>query len=192
MRKRITLLLLPILSLFIFLGLYFFDFSAQSSSQGPIQPIRFSHKIHAGMDNTQLPCQYCHSFVDVSPNPGIPSVKKCMGCHTHIAGRDVEYDFDGTTINIMNEIGKVRDYWAKKEPIPWNKVNSMPGYVHFTHKRHIQRGFECKACHGDVANMNQVYKVERLNMGFCITCHTQNAKDHEQLTHLKDCLTCHY
>jgi hypothetical protein len=29
-------------------------------------------------------------------------------------------------------------------------------------------------------------------MGFCITCHTQNAKNHEELTHLKDCLTCHY
>jgi hypothetical protein len=29
-------------------------------------------------------------------------------------------------------------------------------------------------------------------MGFCITCHTDNAKNHEELTHLKDCLTCHY
>ncbi|MFI5322452.1 MAG: cytochrome c3 family protein [Thermodesulfobacteriota bacterium] len=192
MRKRITLLSLPVLALIIFLGLYFFDFSAQSSSQGPIQPVRFSHKIHAGMDNDQLPCQYCHSYVEVSPNPGIPSLKKCMGCHTHIVGRDVDYDFDGTTINIKNEIAQVREYWAKKEPIAWNKVNSMPGYVHFTHKRHIQRGFECKTCHGDVANMNQVYQVNRLNMGFCIQCHTHNAKDQEELTHLKDCLTCHY
>jgi hypothetical protein len=29
-------------------------------------------------------------------------------------------------------------------------------------------------------------------MGFCITCHADNAKDHEELAHLKDCLTCHY
>ena len=124
MRKRITLLSVPLLTLVIFLGLYFFD-NAESSSKGPVQPIRFSHKIHAGKENDQIPCQYCHSFVDVSPNPGIPSVKKCMGCHTHIAGRDVEYDFDGTTINIQQEIAKVREYWAKKEPIPWNKVTSM-------------------------------------------------------------------
>jgi Cytochrome c7 and related cytochrome c len=192
MRKRITLLSLPVLTLIIFLGLYFFDFSAHSSSQGPIQPVRFSHKIHAGMDNDQLPCQYCHSYVDISPNPGIPSMKKCMGCHTHIVGRDVDYDFDGTTINIKNQIAIVRDYWAKQEPIAWNKVNSMPGYVHFTHKRHIQRGFECKTCHGDIANMNQVHQVNRFDMGFCIQCHMKNAKDQEELTHLKDCLTCHY
>jgi hypothetical protein len=29
-------------------------------------------------------------------------------------------------------------------------------------------------------------------MGFCIQCHTENAADHVELTHLKDCLTCHY
>lgn len=191
MRKRITLLSVPVLTLAIFLGLYFLD-NAESSNKGPVQPVRFSHKIHAGSENDQIPCQYCHSFVDVSPNPGIPSVKKCMGCHTHIAGRDVEYDFGGTTINLQQEIAKVREYWAKKEPIPWNKVNTMPNYVHFNHKRHIKRGFECAACHGDVANMDQVYQVTRLNMGFCITCHTDNAKDHEELAHLKDCLTCHY
>jgi hypothetical protein len=192
MRKRITLVSLPVLTLIIFLGFYFFDFSAQSSSRGPIQPIRFSHKIHAGMDNDQLPCQYCHSYVAISPNPGIPSLKKCMGCHTHIVGRDVNFNFDGTTINIKNEITKVRDYWEKKQPIAWNKVNPMPGYVHFTHKRHIQRGFQCNVCHGDVANMNQVYQVHRLDMGFCIQCHTHNAKNQEELNHLKDCLTCHY
>ena len=188
MKKGIKILSVPVLSIVILLGFYFYN--AESSNQGPVQPIRFSHKIHAGED--QLPCEYCHSFVEVSPNPGIPSVKKCMGCHQYIAGRDVDYDFDGTTINIKNEISKVREYWANKEPIPWIKVNSQPGYLHFTHKRHIKRGFECAQCHGDVASMDQVHKVYRLNMGFCITCHTENAKDHEELAHLKDCLTCHY
>lgn len=192
MRRRIKLFLVPVLSIFVFVGFYFFsDKNAESSNKGPAQPVRFSHKIHAGED--QIPCQYCHSFVDVSPNPGIPSVQRCMGCHTHIAGRDVDYDFNGTTtVNIQAEIAKVREFWAKKEPIPWIKVNSMPGYVHFNHKRHIKRGFDCAVCHGDVASMDQVHKVNRFNMGFCITCHTENAKSHEELTSLKDCLTCHY
>ena len=100
MRNRIKILSLPALVLFTLVGFYFYN--AESSDQGPIQPVRFSHKIHATED--QIPCEYCHSFVDVSPNPGIPSVKKCMGCHSQIAGRDVDYDFDGTTINIKNEI----------------------------------------------------------------------------------------
>ncbi len=181
---------IPLFFLLVFLATYFYDNKARSSDQGPVQPIPFSHKIHAGED--QLDCQYCHSFVTISPNPGIPSLKKCMGCHSQIAGRDVEYDFDGRKINIKEEIAKVREYWNNKEPIPWVKVNSYPGYVHFTHKRHILRGFECKDCHGDVEKMDQVHKVYKLNMGFCITCHTQNAKDQEELTHLRDCLTCHY
>ena len=191
MKKGIKILSLPALSILVLLGFYFFTPErSDSSDKGPVQPIPFSHKIHAGED--EIPCEYCHSFVEVGPNPGIPSVKKCMGCHQHIIGRDVEYDFDGKTINIKNEIAKVREYWANKEPIPWVQVNSQPGYVHFTHKRHIKRGFECAQCHGDVANMDQVHEVHRMNMGFCIQCHQENAKDEHELAHLRDCLTCHY
>jgi len=112
--------------------------------------------------------------------------------HGYIGGAETQSDFDGRKINIKEEIAKVREYWSNKEPIPWVKVNSYPGYVHFTHKRHILRGFECKDCHGEVEKMDQVHKVYKLNMGFCITCHTQNAKDQGELIHLRDCLTCHY
>ncbi len=68
MKKGIKIFSIPLLSIFILLGFYFYN--AESSDQGPKQPIPFSHKIHAGDD--QIPCEYCHSFVDVSPNPGIP------------------------------------------------------------------------------------------------------------------------
>ena len=37
----------------------------------PDQPIKFSHKIHAG-DN-QIPCQHCHVYAARSPL-GVPSV----------------------------------------------------------------------------------------------------------------------
>src|SRR5437867_3566074 len=45
---------------------------------GPRQPIFFRHDIHAGQ--YKMECQYCHYSVDVSPEPGIPSVQTCMGC----------------------------------------------------------------------------------------------------------------
>ena len=116
-----------------------------------------------------------------------------MGCHSQVAGRDVEYETqDGKVINIRQEVQKVRDHWERKEPIPWVKVTTMPEYVRFTHKRHIKRGFECKTCHGEVEKMDVVYKKERLNMGFCISCHEEHADNEEHLTQLKDCLTCHY
>ncbi len=38
----------------------------------PIQPIHFSHKIHAG-DNG-IDCKYCHSSARVSKTSGIPSL----------------------------------------------------------------------------------------------------------------------
>ncbi|QMU56295.1 MAG: hypothetical protein GKS04_03870 [Candidatus Mycalebacterium zealandia] len=162
-----------------------------AEQRGPEQPILFSHKIHAG-DN-KIDCRTCHSYVDVSTHPGIPSVQKCMGCHSQIRGRDVEYKADdGTVINIRGEIAKVREYWDRKEPIPWIKVSPMAEYVQFNHKRHIKQGIECVTCHGEVEKMDVVRKTERLNMGFCISCHEQNARDEYHEKQLKDCLTCHY
>ena len=181
-------------------GTYFFySQSAHSRDKGPAQPILFSHKIHAG-DN-QIPCQTCHSYTEVSSHPGIPSVKKCMGCHSYVAGRDVEYTTEGgQKINIRQEINKVKGYWRRQEPIPWVKVTGMygsgssglPDYVHFSHKRHIKRGFDCSTCHGEVEKMDVVRKAKDLTMGFCISCHEENADNEEHLTELKDCLTCHY
>ena len=193
MRGLAKFLPFALLAVLILTGLYFYPFNqpAESSTKGPTQPILFSHKIHAG--ENQIACEYCHSYVAISPWPGIPSVQKCMGCHNQVAGRDVEYVLDdGSKINIKNEIAKVKEYWNKKTPIPWIKVHYLPEFVHFTHKRHIKRGFQCADCHGQVQTMDVVHKVNKLEMGWCLGCHEQNAKDHEQLTQLKDCLTCHY
>ena len=51
----------------------------------PIQPIHYSHKIHAG-DNG-IDCKYCHSSARVSKHSGIPSLNICMNCHTMGRGR---------------------------------------------------------------------------------------------------------
>ncbi len=158
---------------------------------GPEQPVFFSHKIHAG-DN-QIPCQYCHLYVTKSTTAGIPSLQRCMGCHNQVAGRDVQYK----AINIQKEIQKLKAYWEKSQAegvsqIQWIRVHNLPKYVHFTHKRHILRGFDCSVCHGDVKSMDVVYRVGKLNMGWCVGCHEANAKDKEQLALLKDCATCHY
>ncbi len=183
--------LTPVIMLCILISLGIYQHKAKSGNKGPSQPVLFSHKIHAG--ENEIPCEYCHSFVDVSPNPGIPSLQKCIGCHQHVLGRDEDYvTNEGQVINYKDEIAKVREYWERKEPIPWIKVTSMGEYVRFNHKRHIKRGFECQTCHGQVQEMDVVYKAERLNMGFCISCHEKNADNEDHLKVLKDCLTCHY
>ena len=56
--------------------------------KGPQQPIAFSHKIHAG--DFKIDCQYCHADARRSTYAGIPSVKRCMGCHQIVASKDAE------------------------------------------------------------------------------------------------------
>ena len=56
----------------------------------PVQPIHFSHKIHAG-DN-QIDCQYCHSGARSSAMAAVPSLNVCMGCHKTISEYEGEED----------------------------------------------------------------------------------------------------
>ncbi len=48
----------------------------------PIQPIHYSHRIHAGENG--IDCKYCHSSARVSKHSGIPSLNVCMNCHKSI------------------------------------------------------------------------------------------------------------
>ena len=45
----------------------------------PVQPIAYSHKLHAG--DLQIQCIYCHSGADKSRHAGIPAMSVCMNCH---------------------------------------------------------------------------------------------------------------
>ena len=133
------------------------------------QPIAFSHQIH--VLKMTLPCDLCHMYATKSISAGIPSVSKCMDCHRAIA-------------TDKPEIKKVLKYWQNREPIPWVRIHSLPGFVYFSHKRHLKRGIDCSECHGDVKAMATIRKVRSLKMGWCITCHKSRSAP-------TDCLTCH-
>ena len=154
-------------SFFICYGVY----SKYTPDRTPVQPIEFSHKIHAG-DN-QIPCLYCHIYAERSRVAGVPNVKRCMGCHSIIK-------------TDSPEIKKLTAYWDSKEPIPWVKVHNLPDYVYFPHKRHVKAGRKCEECHGDVAKMSRITRVSSLQMGWCLSCHGKyNVKNG------RDCWTCH-
>ena len=151
--------------------------SDTGSLKGPRQPIFFRHDIHAGQFKIQ--CQYCHYSVDVSPEPGIPTMQTCMGCHLVVAGGDSAS---------RTEIRKLRQAWTEKKPVEWVRVHFLPRHAHFPHQRHIKAlgATACATCHGDVSRMPQVFKVNQVdNMGFCITCHVQRGVS-------RDCSVCHY
>ena len=143
---------------------------------GPRQPIFFRHDVHAGQD--RVPCMYCHATVAISSEPGIPALQTCIGCHLIISG---------STDSHRAEIQKVRNAWRDRHPPEWVRIHTVPGFVRFPHMRHIKvLGVEsCHTCHGDVATMPQVYQVETLKMGWCISCHVQRRAT-------RDCTACHY
>ena len=148
-----------------------------ASLSGPRQPIFFRHDLHAGQ--FKLQCQYCHYSVNVSSEPGIPSLETCMGCHLVVGGSD-----KGNAA----EIGKLREAWNKKQPVEWVRIHFLAQHVHFPHSQHIKvlGPNACATCHGDVTRMPQVFKVNNINnMGFCISCHIER-----KVT--RDCSACHY
>ena len=48
----------------------------------PTQPIKFSHKLHAGY--YEIDCKFCHSGVEKGKSAVIPSANVCMNCHGEI------------------------------------------------------------------------------------------------------------
>jgi hypothetical protein len=157
----------------------------QPDAPGPLQPIQFSHKHHAGL--YEIDCQYCHSRTDASPSAGVPSVELCMGCHGQFPP---EYDE-------LEGIRTLKDHWERKQPVEWVQIHRLPEHVQFRHNRHVAAGLECQRCHGAVEEMDVVYQTEdtvwwpwllpsaKLEMGWCIQCHRDNEAS-------QDCYTCHY
>lgn len=148
----------------------------------PIQPIAFSHKIHAG-DN-KIDCQYCHSSAKHSKTSGIPSVDVCMNCHKSIS------EYNGPTTSEKDkafydtEIQKIYDAigWDpenltyienyEEKPIKWVKVHDLADFVYYNHAQHVTvAGLDCAKCHGPVEEMDEVYQFSPLTMGWCLDCH---------------------
>ena len=142
-------------------------YSGASSSQGrgPAQPVAFPHPKHAGavaQGGLGMNCLYCHNTANKSGDVGMPAVSTCMGCHNAISGN---------TKASQAEITKLRGYYAKGQPVPWERIHKVPEYVHFPHVRHVNAGVTCQSCHGPVQQMDRVYQYASLNMGWCINCH---------------------
>jgi hypothetical protein len=136
---------------------------------GPAQPHPFSHRFHVGQKT--LSCVFCHTGAIDTARAGVPPLSTCMLCHSRI-------------IITHPQIEKLVRHYQESRPIEWVRVNELPDFVYFNHQIHVRAGFDCGKCHGDVAGMDRVAPVHRLDMGFCVSCHRQ-----QQFSH--DCLRCH-
>lgn len=138
----------------------------------PLQPIAFSHTLHAG--NLEIHCAYCHIGADKSKHAVLPSMNVCMNCHQVVKTESPE-------------IQKLTKLYKEEKPIEWIRVHDLPDHVRFTHERHIAAGIDCAACHGDVARMDRITQVKSLQMGFCLDCH-RDPKVNAPI----NCQSCHY
>jgi hypothetical protein len=155
------------LSVGIFLGFCTLSVAATSAAQ----PIAFPHNTHTKLG---IECLDCHTGADVYSGAGIPSVTKCMLCHSKL-GRE------------RPEVKKVIAYADKKIEIPWERVYgfTVAAHVKFRHQPHYQAKIACATCHGDMTKETVATRLVSHNMGTCVTCHRQNHAS-------EDCAACHY
>ena len=172
----------------------------------PVQPIHYSHKIHAGAN--QIECKYCHSSARVSKHSGIPSLNVCMNCHQNIAEYNGEEEIDkGYTKEFYTkEIKKLyaavgwdeenQVYTGNTEPVKWIRIHNLPDFVYFNHAQHVMVGeVKCQTCHGPVEEMEIMYQYSPLTMGWCINCHRETnvkVEDNEYYTKIHEELSKKY
>jgi len=160
----------------------------RSKDYQPEQPIYYSHKVHAGIN--QINCQYCHIGVYQGKQATLPSVNVCMNCHMAINEYKGEkiINEDGEEVNGTAEIKKLYKYagfeegkpWdpSKAKPIEWVRIHNLPDHVYFNHAQHVVAGKQqCQTCHGDITNMGEVKQHSDLSMGWCINCHRETKVD---------------
>src|SRR5690606_1810336 len=92
----------------------------------PAQPIAYSHQLHAG--EYEIPCQYCHTGVEIGKSANIPSANICMNCHTYI------HNVDGQE-GVSPEIAKIHNAVNTNTPIEWVRVHNLPDLAYFNHSQ---------------------------------------------------------
>lgn len=199
--------LVLVTSIFLLLASAFFVYGylmqiGVDQEYAPIQPIHYSHRIHAGSNG--IDCNYCHSSARVSKHSGIPSLNVCMNCHKNIAEvsdttATAEYSkafYDKEIDKLYKAVGwdKVNQkYTGITQPVKWVRIHNLQSFVYFNHSQHVTvGGIACQTCHGPV----QTYEIQKqfapLTMSWCIDCHRKTevkmegneyyTKIHEQLS----------
>ena len=169
-------------------------FHLPDNQQGyePVQPIAYSHRLHAG--ELQVQCMYCHFGAEKSRHAGIPPESVCMNCHRFVTAPLGAVRAEDELAQKENraprpvsspEIKKLTEAFAAGKPIAWTRVHNLPDFVYFDHRAHVNKNVACQTCHGPVETMERVRQVSDLSMGWCVNCHRDNRAS-------TDCATCHY
>lgn len=155
-------------------GFIWYYFSPKYTDVGyrPIQPVPFSHKLHAG--DMGMDCRYCHNTVERAAVAAIPATATCMNCHSLVK-------------TDSPKLKPVRDSYETGESIPWVRVHQLPDYAFFDHRPHLAAGVGCASCHGRIDQMTIVEMDQPLSMGWCLECHRDpepHLRPRDQITNM--------
>jgi len=178
-------------------------FHLPGNQQGyePVQPIAYSHRLHAG--ELQIQCQYCHFGADKSRHAGIPPASVCMNCHKFVTAPlgavRAEDELAAKEKRaprpvVSAELRKLYAAIDTGQPVAWNRIHSLPDFVYFDHRPHVNAGVACQQCHGPVESMERVRQVSDLSMGWCVNCHRDTSRTGiagRRVNASTNCSTCH-
>lgn len=155
-------------------GVVWYYFSPRNTQVGyePIQPVRYSHRLHAG--TLGIDCRYCHANVERSAEAMIPPTQTCMGCHSVVKTTSAR-------------LALVRESYTTGTPIPWIRVHKLPDHAYFNHAVHLNVGVGCSTCHGRIDREDTVRLETPLSMSWCLDCHRDpgpNLRPRDQITNM--------
>jgi len=156
-------------------------------------PFRFSHRVHLAED---LDCTDCHDMVTSSMRSrdvNLPLEETCFDCHdTNDGMADPDESDPPAACNVCHP-GYVADFpegfdefddtrHVQTGPPAWD---IPPPNLKFNHKVHVDNGYACKTCHGEMTDVDLATRDNALpTMGTCLECHDgRKAPD--------ACRTCH-
>jgi hypothetical protein len=181
LRVLVLIIILVMPAYAVLMVAYGFSTEATDVGYAPVQPVPYSHALHAG--DLGIDCRYCHTTVEETGHAAVPPTQTCMNCHSRKYG-------------VLKESAKLRlvreaYYGSERQPaglpVPWVRVHDLPDYVYFNHSAHVTRGVGCVSCHGRVDRMEVVYQAEPLSMSWCLDCHRDprpNLRPLDQVTNM--------
>ncbi|HWK48268.1 MAG TPA: cytochrome c3 family protein [Steroidobacter sp.] len=122
----------------------------------PQQPLPFSHRHHVRDD--AIDCRYCHTSVEKAASAGMPATEVCMTCHSQL-------------FSDVGMLRPLRDSMNTGQRLRWTRVHDLPDFVYFDHSAHVTHGVPCRECHGRVDEMPLTFRVQSLEMQWCLSCH---------------------
>jgi hypothetical protein len=135
------------------------------------QPMAMSHKRHMEAD---MKCVTCHPGAEDQRLAQFPTVIDCMDCHFKARGDHPDEP-------------KVREYAARKQEIPWIRVDKLPEHVYFPHGPHVAgAGMKCEECHEGILAATVPLSLPdiRPSMADCMSCHRKRKASNQ-------CKVCH-